>query len=333
VTRVLVRVTSRAYSQLVTECRPGAAGRQAGPLLGLVTVLLLAGCAAGHNAPNGHHAAASPAATASSSGTPTPAAARGAYISFTSYPGWIQDNIPPDKFDYTPWTIINDFGLWPTKTGGIAVGDMDSLAYIPPAVAAAHQAGRMIIMAVGEEGLGAAFAGGASAPYRGRLVASIVSDVSKYGFDGVDVDWEEEVPQHQADYIALVRELRAALDRAFGDRHMFLSADVNPGQIPPPIAARIAPYVDTLNVQSFQDNGVASVNAYLQAGIPADKLLLGIGVAQGYYDTTEARVAAKVKYVEDHGLKGTLLWQPGNLKTYRSDPRLTPLRQMVGITR
>jgi hypothetical protein len=289
--------------------------------MGLVTVLFLAGCAS------------EPHAQQSRGASPSPAAARSAYISFTSYPGWIQDNIPPDKFDYAPWTIINDFGLWPTKTGGIAVGDMESLSLIPPVVAAAHQAGRMIIMCVGEEGLGSSFAGGASPAYRSRLIANIVSYVSKYGFDGVDIDWEEEVPQNQADYVALIKELRAALDKAFPARHMFLSADVNPGQIPPPVAARIAGYVDTLNVQSFQDDGVSSVMAYTRAGIPADKLLLGIGVAKGYYDTTESRVAAKVKYVEDHGLKGTLLWQPGNLDTYRTDPRLIPLRQMVGISR
>lgn len=283
--------------------------------------MLLAGCASAPEVQPGRAA------------SPGPVAARSTYISFTSYPGWIQDNIPPDKFDYTPWTIINDFGLWPTKTGGIAVGDMDSLSFIPPAVAAAHQAGRTIIMCVGEEGLGPNFAGGASPPYRSKLVASIVSYVSKYSFDGVDVDWEEEVPQHQADYVALIKDLRAALDQAFPGRHMFLSADVNPGQIPPPIAARIAGYVDTLNVQSFQDDGVSSVMAYTRAGIPADKLLLGIGVAKGYYDTTQARVAGKVKYVEDHGLKGTLLWQPGNLENYRTDPRLVPLRQMIGISR
>jgi hypothetical protein len=56
---------------------------------------------------------------------------------------------------------------------------------------------------------------------------------------------------------------------------------------------------------------------------------MGIGVAGGYYDTSESRVASKVRYVEAHGLGGTLLWQPGNLKTDWTDPRLTPLEQML----
>jgi GH18 family chitinase len=251
-------------------------------------------------------------------------------VSFTSYPGWIQARIPPAKFNYAPWTVISDFGLWPTTKGGIAVGDMQSLLNIPPAVAAAHKAGKTMIMAVGEQGLGGAFAGGASPRHRASLIRNIVSYVSRYNFDGVDIDWEEDVPQNQADYIALIKELHTALGKAFPAKHMYFSTDVNTGQIPPDIATQVAPYVDSINVETFQDNGLSSIAAYTQAGIPASKLLLGIGVSGGYYDSTEARVAAKVKYVEGHGLKGTLFWQPGALNTYRTDPRLAPLRQMVG---
>jgi len=82
-------------------------------------------------------------------------------------------------------------------------------------------------------------------------------------------------------------------------------------------------------METFQNNGVSSAIAYTSAGIPAGKLLMGIGVAGGYYDTSESRVAAKVRYVETHGLGGTLLWQPGNLNTYLTDPRLIPLEQML----
>lgn len=287
----------------------------------MAALLLLAGCGGPHGAPGARSAPPSPA--------PSPRT----YESFTSYPGWIQRSIPPGKFDFTPWTVISDFGLWPAKTGGIAVGDMNSLSYIPPAVAYAHKAQRTIIMAVGEEGLGPSFASAASPQYRTAFINNIVAYVSRYNFDGVDVDWEEEVPQNEADYVALVSGLRAALDRAFPGRHMYLSADVDLGQVPPAIAAKIAPYLDSVNLLTFQNNGVSSVTAYLAAGIPASRLLLGIGVAPGYYDTTEASVAAKVRYAEDQGLRGTLLWQPGNLSTYRTDPRLIPLRQMITMSR
>jgi hypothetical protein len=129
-----------------------------------------------------------------------------------------------------------------------------------------------------------------------------------------------------------MKNLRATFDREF-PRPVFLSADVDVGQVPPTIAAKIAPYVNTLNMETFQNNGVSSAVAYTKAGIPASKLLMGIGIAKGYYDTTEARVAIKVRYVQQHGLAGTILWQPGNLNNDRTDPRLTPLRQMITASR
>jgi len=295
-------------------------GRRAAALLAAMTPLLLSGCASGGPQPQ-QSASASSSATAAPQGR--------SYISFTSYPGWIQRSLPAGTFNFAPWTVISDFGLWPTKTGGIAVGDMDSLSYIPPAVAAAHKAGKKIIMAVGEQGLGSVFASAASPRYQATLITSITNYLAKYGFDGVDVDWEEDVPQNEASYVSLIRNLRATFNREF-PRPVFLSADVDVGQTPPNIAAQIAPYVNTINMETFQDNGVSSAVAYTRAGISASKLLMGIGVAPGYYDTSEARVATKVRYVEGHGLAGTLLWQPGNLKTDQTDPRLIPLRQMIG---
>ena len=280
--------------QLTRERRKPLSGRWAGALVGAVAALLAVGCGGAHGQQS----------TPASSGTPK--AGGPPYVSFTAYPGWIQASIPPSKFDYTPWTIINDFGLWPTATGGIAVG---------------------------EGGLGSSFVGGASPQYRTSLVNNIVSYVSRYGFDGVDIDWEEYVPPNQANYVALIKNLRSALNARITARHMYLATEVNTGQIPPDIATQVSPYVDSINVETFQDNGLSSIAAYTRAGIPASKLLLGIGVTSGYYDSTQARVAAKVKYVEDHGLKGTLLWQPGALNTYRTDPRLIPLRQMVSISR
>jgi hypothetical protein len=290
--------------------RKSPRGRRASALLVAAALLPAAGCARAHE--------------------PGPAGTGRKYVSFTSYPGWIQARIPPGTFDYTPWTIISDFGLWPTPTGGIAVGDLGPLSRIGPTVAGAHKAGKTVIMAIGEEGQGIKFAGGASSRYRARLINNIVSYVSRYHFDGVDVDWEEDVPQNKADYVALIKGLHSALSAAFPARHMYLSADVNTGQIPPSIAVQVSPYVDSINMETFKDDGLSSVAAYTQAGIPASKLLLGVGVTSGYYDSTEARVAAKVKYVEDHGLKGILFWQPGALNTDRTDPRLIPLRQMLG---
>ncbi len=303
--------------RLVRDRRTAQLSRQAGALLVAAALTLLAACSSDGHKPQAQGRASSPAAHAPRQ-----------YISFTSYPGWIQGSIPPSSFNYSPWTVISDFGLWPTTTGGIAVGDMGSLSGIPAVVEAAHKAGKKVIMAVGEQGLGPAFASAASPRYQATLITSITNDIAKYGFDGVDIDWEEDVPQHEASYVSLIKNLRATFQREF-PKPVFLSADVDTGQVPPAIAAQIAPYVNSLNMETFQNDGVSSAIAYTKAGIPASKLLMGIGVAGGYYDTSQSRVAAKVQYVEAHGLGGTLLWQPGNLHTDRTDPRLKPLEQML----
>ena len=315
--------------RLVREPGKARLSRQAGVLLVAVALTLLAACSSGSHQSQAQGGASSPAATRTPrqhiSFTSYPGRQ---YISFTSYPGWIQGSLPPSKFNYAPWTVISDFGLWPTTTGGIAVGDMGSLSKIPAVVAAAHRAGKKVIMALGEQGLGPAFASAASPRYQPTLITNITNYLAKYDFDGVDIDWEEDVPQNEASYVSLIKNLRATFQREFPNP-VFLSADVDTGQVPPGIAAQIAPYVNSLNMETFQDNGVSSAVAYTNAGIPASKLLMGIGVAGGYYDTSESRVAAKVRYVEAHGLGGTLLWQPGNLNTDFTDPRLIPLEQML----
>jgi hypothetical protein len=305
--------------------RPGRRLRRLACGLAVAAAVLLAAGCSGSSAPSAG------TGTAGSAGAGTAGLSPGGhqYESFTSYPGWTQASIPPGKFNFAPYTVISDFGLDPTLAGGICVCDLDSLSNITAVVAAAHKAGKTVIMAIGEVNEGNYFASAAGPRYRAAFIRNIVSFVSRYGFDGVDVDWEEQVPQNQAHYIALVKGLRSALNAAFPGKTMYLSADVDVGEIPPDIAAQVAPYVNSLNMETFQDNGVSSAVSYTRAGIPASKLLLGIGVASNYYDTTEARVAAKVKYVEDHGLKGTLLWQPGYLNTYRTDPRLNPLLAML----
>ena len=95
---------------LVRDRRKAQLSRQAGVLLVALALTLVAACSSDGHKPQAQDHASSPAA----------AHPPRQYISFTSYPGWIQGSIPPSSFNYSPWTVISDFGLWPTTTGGIA---------------------------------------------------------------------------------------------------------------------------------------------------------------------------------------------------------------------
>ncbi len=150
------------------------------------------------------------------------------YWSLGSYPGWIQSRYRPDELDYTPWTHLMHFAMYPTWDGRLGNGEIsDSNA--DAAVEAAHEAGVPIILVVGGEGYGSQFTIATDEAHRAQFVSDIVDRISKHGYDGISVDWEEYVHGHEAQLIALVRELRIALDSV--DDGLFWLIDVIVGLV------------------------------------------------------------------------------------------------------
>lgn len=90
-----------------------------------------------------------------------------------------------------------------------------------------------------------------SASTRKTFVQSSVSYARKYGFNGVDVDWE--LPNGAADkanHVALIRELKAA-----GGKNFLVTAAVSAGLWALPTAYNIpelAKYIDFVNVSNCQ---------------------------------------------------------------------------------
>lgn len=249
------------------------------------------------------------------------------FWSMASYPGWVQDTIPPTRIDWASTTHVLHFGRYPTGTGDVVVGDMQATANHAPLVTAAHAAGRNALLVIGGEGCGAQFATAASDPTaRARLVGALAGLASTYGYDGVDVDWEEDVPANEAAYVALHADLRTALPPS-----LLLTTDVVSGLVPGRIAARVLPYVDSVNVMSYWSDGRDQYAHYRSAGIPAAKLVIGLGIAADptYVDHTPAAVASKVELVEAEGCRGTEYWHVGEMRDSLTDPRLQPLREMV----
>jgi hypothetical protein len=266
-----------------------------------------------------------PTATPTPSPTPSPTPAPGSHISEIYYPGWVQNNLAPSAIDYTPWTHIMHFGFDPTATGGIALADMQNASYPAAAVSAAHAAGKQIILCIGEQGVGAQFVGATSPGYINGFAANIVATMRQYGYDGVDIDWEEQVTQ--TPYVSLLQTLRADLNAVRPG--VWLSIDVDTGQHPPATVAAANPYVTMVNDMTYWDSGITEQNAYIAAGIPASKLTLGIGFSAGYFDQTQSAVQTKVNAVAANGYAGTMAWFMGDL-TSQSDPRLIPLRSEIG---
>lgn len=143
---------------------------------------------------------------------------------------------------------------------------------------------------------------------RAKFAKSSVEFIKQYGFDGVDLDWEYpsgggepgnvERPEDPDNFVLLLAELRKQLD-AQGEqdgRHYLLTiaAPAGKSQYENMNLDKIHPYLDWINIMTYDFAGgwsdVTSFNAplygtvstdtavqaYLAAGIPSEKVVMGV---------------------------------------------------------
>ncbi len=247
--------------------------------------------------------------------------------SYGSYPGWVQQyhSFPPDQIDYTLWTHILHFAMYPTGKGRLENGEITD-AGADAAVVSGHTAGVPVVLVVGGEDYGNEFITATDDAHRSQFIADIVDRINRHGYDGISVDWEENIPGHEDQLIALVRELRIAMDEI--NPGLLLMIDVVTGLVSPQIVAQIENEVDTVNIMSYWDDGENQVEDYIAAGIPASKIILGIGLSPGLTDQTAGDIDNKISIVSKHNLRGLEIWTMGDFNG-SDDPRMQPLRDAV----
>lgn len=165
--------------------------------------------------------------------------------------------------------------------------------------ARAHAAGRKAILMLGGAGEHAGFVGAANSTNRAKFVANLVRIMDDYGYDGIDVDWEPIEAADRAPLLQLLKDLRAArpsilLSIPVGWTNAnFVGVDS--------WYAEVAGQVQQMNLMTYdmagpwggwtswhssalQDHGgdhpssvASSIQQYLNVGIPAAKLGVGIG--------------------------------------------------------
>ncbi|MCB9594650.1 MAG: glycoside hydrolase family 18 protein [Sandaracinaceae bacterium] len=151
---------------------------------------------------------------------------------------------------------------------------------------------------------------------RRRFASSCVDFMARYGFDGVDIDWEYPVggglegngnrPEDRHNYTLLLEELRRQLDargEADGQRYLLtIAAPAGPSIIEHLELAALGGILDWINLMAYDLNGAwseqtafnapmhtyegdrspagfevdAAVRAYLDGGVPPDRLVLGV---------------------------------------------------------
>jgi len=167
--------------------------------------------------------------------------------------------------------------------------------------AAARAGGAHPIISLGGAGAGAGFADAASPGNQAQFVGDVVAACATWGYDGVDLDWEDSIDA--ANFQALVLALRAAAPKGFLITAPVGAVNNNAG-IDAATAAlwsAVAGSVDQINVMTYTGSGdypgwvvwyldplmgagsdhpfdvASSLAAWAALGIPKSKLGAGVG--------------------------------------------------------
>ncbi|MDW5325087.1 glycosyl hydrolase family 18 protein [Plantactinospora sp. KLBMP9567] len=211
-------------------------------------------------------------------------------------PSWAGD---VNAIQYNKLTHINYAFVLPNANGTLrAVENPSKLSSL---VSRAHSGNVKVSIAIGgwNNGDDSAFEALASnASSRTTFVNSVISFVTQYNLDGVDMDWEYPDPGTSANnFTALMQQLSGQL-RSRGK--LLTAAVVSEGGTVNGVQPAVFGYVDWLNIMAYDggsphanyDWSINAVNGWKSRGLPASKAVLGVPFYSrpGYY-TYSALVA------------------------------------------
>lgn len=186
-----------------------------------------------------------------------------------------------------------------------------------------------------------------TADSRKVFVDSCVAMMKKYGFDGLDIDWEYPVrgglqngrSADKQNFTLLLQDLNAALDLAGAadnrDYLLTIAAPAGPDKVNNIEPAKVAAAVDWINLMTYDYNGAwnsytghnapltkptgdpgpaglydqATVDNYIAKGVPASKLVLGVP----FYGRSWKGVQATNNGLFQAGTTGPGTWEAGML--------------------
>jgi chitinase len=166
---------------------------------------------------------------------------------------------------------------------------------------AAHTGGAHPIISLGGAGAGAGFAAAASPANQQQLVSDIVAACAKWGYDGVDLDWEDSIDT--TNFQTFVLALRAAAPKGFLITAPVGAVNNNAGidSATAALWSAVQSSVDQINVMTYTGSGnypgwvvwyldplmgagsdhpfdvASSLAAWAALGIPKSKLGVGVG--------------------------------------------------------
>ena len=194
-------------------------------------------------------------------------------------PSWSGD---VNAVQYSKLTHINYAFLLPTASGGLQ--SIDNASKLSSLVSLAHANGVKVLISVGGWNNGddsgfESLAGNSS--YRTTFVNNMLSFVSQYSLDGVDIDWEyPDVGTSANNYVTLMTQLSTALHN---QGKLLTAAVVGTGG--ESILSSVFSQVDFLNLMAYDYNNYdhstytyasQSIAYWKGKGLPASKAVLGV---------------------------------------------------------
>jgi chitinase len=211
----------------------------------------------------------------------TSAFAQRKYVGWSTgyYTNWTNTKTYPfTKINWKIYTHVVYFSASPNGNGGAlsnGVSDADAKSF----TTLSHQNNTKALICVGGAGSGKNYATATTDANRAAFIQNMVALMQKDGFDGIDIDWEENFnATNNTQYLALFKELRAALDKITPKPLLTCAtADYFSNTTAP-----AAMYMDQVNNMSYWTlvSGMASnMNQFTSKGVPKNKQGVGYGYA------------------------------------------------------
>lgn len=219
------------------------------------------------------------------------------------YPGYRQTAMPPSAIDFTALTHIIHFSAIP-RTNGTLDTAPNSMTFSRSTnlVAVAHAAKKKVLFSVGPAG-GSVFTNAASVENLPTFINNLTNFMVVRGYDGIDVDWEPITAADTARFTAFINALRTALDTMTPRPLLTIAVYTQPSLI-----GSLHAKFDQINIMTYGMSGAypgwitwhnaplynggitfpsvpgkfvpsteAVVNSFTNAGVPPQKLGIGIG--------------------------------------------------------
>jgi chitinase len=226
-----------------------------------------------------------------------------------------------DRATATPWNDITQDDLFAIQTSagssldtsGNSVGSVN----VPSWVATVHAHHRLALITIG--GISDQhWEIACDNTYRSAFVANLVNYMKTNGFDGIDLDieddaWSAEGPPSAAmtTCIEAISTAARATTTAAGARPL-ITEDVTTPWMGPWVSPSNA-YVDQFNLMTYGDTCTPSCSTFASdvqktysQGVPKAKMVLGIDDIDGYPPAGDCGNIAK--YASQQGLAGVMVW-------------------------